>query len=156
MIEYLIFNLIVISGYIYSPSGHETAKGFRSCESSCHLSATHVGLFTLSHLMLNVKQRSCEYQFLLYLGWFDQESNYHFSCSRSTHSTTDRLMRFSVVGKNVESQRFSDEHQTPSKIVISVHSMQLEVVNCEFPLQVCLMNLLQLQSRKIASCFNYL
>ena len=43
--------------------------------------------------MLNVKQGSCEYQFLWFLVWSDQEWNpvYRFSGRRSIHSTTDRL-----------------------------------------------------------------
>ena len=53
----------------YSPSclGQETAKGpfgLRVKQPPAHLSATHGGGFTLFLLVLNVKQESCEYQFL--------------------------------------------------------------------------------------------
>ena len=53
----------------YSPSclGQETAKGpfgLRVKLPHAHLSTTHGGGFILSLLMLNVKQESCEYQFL--------------------------------------------------------------------------------------------
>ena len=44
-------------------------------ESSCHLSTTYDGGFTLSLELQNVKQGSCEYQFLWYLVWPYRESN---------------------------------------------------------------------------------
>ena len=61
--------IIVIVITFYSPSclGQETAKGsfgLRVKLPPAHLSTTHGGGFTLSLLMLNVKQESCEYQFL--------------------------------------------------------------------------------------------
>ena len=70
--ECLQLNLIVIVIVItfYSPSclGPETAKGPFGLRvklpSPVHLFTTHGGAFTLSLLMLNVKQESCEYQFL--------------------------------------------------------------------------------------------
>ena len=60
---------IVIVITFYSPSclGQETAKGpfgLRVKLPPVHLSTTQGGGFTLSLLMLNVKQGSCEYQFL--------------------------------------------------------------------------------------------
>ena len=60
---------IVIVITFYSPSclGQETAKGAFGLLVKlppAHLSTTHGGGFTLSLLMLNVKQESCEYQFL--------------------------------------------------------------------------------------------
>ena len=59
--------LIVITFYSPSCLGQETAKGpfgLRVKLPPAHLSITHGGGFTLSLLMLNVKQGSCEYQFL--------------------------------------------------------------------------------------------
>ena len=58
---------IVISFYLQSWFGQKTAKGpfgLRVKLPSAHLSTTHGKGFTLSLLMLNVKQESCEYQFL--------------------------------------------------------------------------------------------
>ena len=60
---------IVIVITFYSPSclGQETAKGpfgLRVKLPPAHLSTTHGGGFALFLLMLNVKQESCEYQFL--------------------------------------------------------------------------------------------
>ena len=62
-------NNIVIVITFYSPSslGQETAKGPFGLPVKlppAHLSTAHGGGFTLSLLMLNVKQESCEYQFL--------------------------------------------------------------------------------------------
>ena len=59
--------LIVITFYSPSCLGQETAKGpfgLRVKLPPGHLSTTHGGGFTLSLLMLNVKQGRCEYQFL--------------------------------------------------------------------------------------------
>ena len=61
--------VIVIVITLYSPSclGQETAKGpfgLRVKLPPAHLSTTHDGSFTLSLQLLNVKQGSCEYQFL--------------------------------------------------------------------------------------------
>ena len=72
--------VIVIVITFYSPSclGQETAKGsfgLRVKLPPAHLSTTHDGGFTQSLLMLNVKQESCEYQFLQSLVWPDRESN---------------------------------------------------------------------------------
>ena len=60
-------NFIVITFYSPSYLGQETAKepfGLRVKLPPAHLSTTHGGSFTLTLLMLNVKQGSCEYQFL--------------------------------------------------------------------------------------------
>ena len=57
----------VITFYLPSCLGQETAKGpfgLRVKLPPAHLSTTHGGGFTLSLLMLNVKQETCEYQFL--------------------------------------------------------------------------------------------
>ena len=57
----------VITSYSPNCFGQETAKGpfgLRVKLPPAHLSTTHGGGFTLSLLMLNVKQESCEYQFL--------------------------------------------------------------------------------------------
>ena len=58
-----------------------------------HLSTIDGGGFTLSLLLLNVKQGSCDYQF--YCPSFDRIWNrtrvYRFSCRRSIHSTTERV-----------------------------------------------------------------
>ena len=67
--EWLNIIVIVIVITFYSPSclGQETAKGpfgLRVKLPPAHLSTTHGGGFTLSFLMLNIKQESCEYQFL--------------------------------------------------------------------------------------------
>ena len=59
--------VIVITFYSPSCLGQETAKGpfgLRVKLPPAHLSTTLGGGFTLSLLMLNVKQKSCEYQFL--------------------------------------------------------------------------------------------
>ena len=60
---------VVIVITFYSPSclGQETAKGpfgLRVKLPPAHLSTTHGGGFTQSLWLLNVKQGSCEYQFL--------------------------------------------------------------------------------------------
>ena len=52
---------IVITFYSPSCFGQERAKGPLGLQVK---STAHVGGFTLSLLMLNVKQESCEYQFL--------------------------------------------------------------------------------------------
>ena len=60
-------SVIVITFYSPSCLGQETAKGPFGLPVKlppAHLSTTHGGGFTLSFLMLNVKQESCEYQFL--------------------------------------------------------------------------------------------
>ena len=59
--------VIVITFYSTSCLGQETVKGpfgLRVKLPPAHLSTTHGGGFTLSLLVLNVKQESCEYQFL--------------------------------------------------------------------------------------------
>ena len=59
--------VIVITFYLPSYLGQEKAKGPFGLQvklPSAHLSTTHGGISTLSLLMLNVKQGSCEYQFL--------------------------------------------------------------------------------------------
>ena len=63
--------LILIEIKFYSPIylGQETAKGpfgLRVKLPPAHLSTTHDEGFTLSLLMLNVKQRNCECQFLVF------------------------------------------------------------------------------------------
>ena len=72
--------VIVIVITFYSPTwlGQETAKGPFGLWVKlppAHLSTTHGGSFTLSLYSLNVKQGSCEYQFLWSLVWPDRESN---------------------------------------------------------------------------------
>ena len=92
------FKLIVITVYLPSCLGQETAKGPFGLQVKLpppHLSTTHGGDLTLSLLMLNVKQESCENQFF-YSFWFGPIGNrtrvYRFSSRRSIHSTTDRLV----------------------------------------------------------------
>ena len=63
----LHYFVIVITFYSPSCLGQETAKGpfgLLVKLPPAHLSTTHGGGFTLSLLMLNVKQESGEYQFL--------------------------------------------------------------------------------------------
>ena len=65
----IFWSIIVIAITFYSPSclGQETTKGpfgLRVKLPPAYLSTTHGRGFTLSLLMLNVKQESCEYQFL--------------------------------------------------------------------------------------------
>ena len=65
----LLLQLLIIVITFYSPSclGQETAKGpfdLRVKLPPAHQSTTHGGGFTLSLLMLNVKQESYKYQFL--------------------------------------------------------------------------------------------
>ena len=63
-----VFKLSFTCIAFYSPSylGQEIAKGsinLRVKPPPVHLSITHGGDFTLSILLLNVKKKSCEYQF---------------------------------------------------------------------------------------------
>ena len=61
--------ILVITFYSPSCLGQETAKGpfgLRVKLPTAHLSTTHGGGFTLSLLVLNVKQESWEYQFLVF------------------------------------------------------------------------------------------
>ena len=77
--------------------GQETAKRLFGAESSCHLptSLRTRWNFTLSLIMLNIKQEAVNINF--YSLWFDQTGNrtlvYRFSSRRSIHSTTDRYKR---------------------------------------------------------------
>ena len=60
-----------------------------------HLSTTNIGGMTLFLLILNAKQRSCEYQF--YGLWFNlcgiQTQVYRFRSRHPIHSTTDLFKR---------------------------------------------------------------
>ena len=96
--------VFVITFYSRSCLGQETTKGpfgLRVKLPPAHLSTTHGGGFTLSLLMLNVKQESCEYQFLKSL--VDPTGNrtrvYRFSSRRSIHSTTDRFNNHSTTDR---------------------------------------------------------
>ena len=92
------FKIIAIVITPYSPSclGEETVKGTFGLPVKlppAHLSTTHDESFTLSLSVLNVKQRSWEYQICSL--WFDPTGNrtrvYRFSNRRSIHLNTDRL-----------------------------------------------------------------
>ena len=69
LIEFIAALAKIINIHFYSPSclDQETAKGpfgLRVMLSPAHLSITNGGGFTLALLMLNVKQKSYDYQFL--------------------------------------------------------------------------------------------
>ena len=56
--------LVTASSLTKLPWPRDSKGTFRSSIQSAPLSTTHSGGFTLSLLLLNVKQESCEYQFL--------------------------------------------------------------------------------------------
>ena len=75
------------------PRGQGRPRGLHFWLPPAHLSTTHSGGFTLSLLKLNVKQESCEYQFLYSL-WFDPTGNR----TRGTASVADALSTRPLIG----------------------------------------------------------
>ena len=103
--------IFFISDWIYSPGqftldlAKRLRRDFSVCKSSyhfAHLSTTHGAGFTLSLLMLNVKQGSCNpVNTNFYTLWFDSIGNrtrvYRSSCKRFIYSTTDWSSFMSLV-----------------------------------------------------------
>ena len=125
--------LIVITFYSPSCLGQETAKGPFGLWVKlplAHLSTTLDGGFTLSFLLLNVKQGSSKYQF--YSLWFQPTGNwtrvYYFSSRRSIHSTTVWLNRIDSRSCNLQETSNKQRRVTLQEVLQSIQSKNISLI----------------------------